>query len=337
MSGFDLALLAIDAGGSNTRAVVVNAEADCLGYGVSTSGNPTAVGVAEALGAIGAAARRALAQAGLGPGEVTRVVLAAAGEEGLLGDTAVRAALGIANGAARVDRVVDILAMYHSAAVEPDGVALVAGTGAIAARFSRLEMQRVVDGTGWLLGDRGSGFWIGRKVARAVAADLDGAGPATDLTALVLTELGLPLPDGALATGRRPVVLESFLHHVYGDRPVRLARFAPYAFRAAAADEAAAAIVAEAEASLARTLRLARAGHEELPVVLGGSVVVQGILGPGRTPTGALAEELAGADVRRVHEGAAGAAVVGLLTEELDVSAGMLDRLLVGIAARRGA
>lgn len=328
------ALLAVDAGGSNTRAVLVDSTGACLGYGVSTSGNPTAVGVDEALSAIGTAAGHALAQAGVGPDDVGRVVLAAAGEQGLLGDAAVRVAIGAP--ALTVDRVIDILAMYHSAAVEPDGVALVAGTGAIAARFSHLETQRVIDGTGWLLGDRGSGFWIGRKVARAVAADLDGTGPRTALTGLVLADLGLA--DTGLGPDGRPAVLESFISHAYSDKPVRLARLAPYAFRAAAGeDETAGAIVAEAESALARTLLLARDGHDELPVVLGGSVIAQGILGEGRRPSAPLADALDGADVRWVHEGAAGAAVVGLVREGVDVTAAMLQGLLDGIESSRKA
>lgn len=328
-------LLAIDAGGSNTRVVVVDGDVTCLGYGVSTSGNPTAVGADEALRAIRTAARAALAQAGLEPASVARVVVAAAGEQGLMSDGAIRTALGTPG--TSVDRVVDILAMYHSAAVEPDGIAVVAGTGAIGARFSHLRTERVVDGTGWLLGDRGSGFWMGRKVARSVAAHLDGGGPATALTALVLADLGLPMPDGEPSGEQRPAVLESFIGRVYSDKPVRLARFARLAFEAAGTDEIAAAIVAEGEAALARTLRLTREGHEDLPVVLGGSVLAQGVLGGGRSPSGALAEALDGADVRWVHEGAAGAAVVGLMLDKVEVSATTLDRLHAGIARCRDA
>lgn len=331
MSGSDAILLAVDAGGSHTRAVVVDSDGACLGYGVSTSGNATAVGVEEALVAIRTAARRALTQAARDARAVGRVVLAAAGEQGRLNDAVVRAALGLRD--AQIDRVVDILAMYHSAAVEPDGIALVAGTGAVAARFSSLSPVRVVDGTGWLLGDHGSGFWIGRKVARAVAAHLDGSGPATSLTDLVVAKLGLPR-EGTSVTGLRPVTLDALLREVYDDRPVRLARLAPLAFEAAADDPTAREIVEGAEAALAHNLHVVRDGFEDLPVVVGGSVIVEGILREG-TPNGPLAEELAGADVRRIHDGAAGAGVVGLMLQGVTVTPDMLGRLLADIAARR--
>lgn len=322
-------LLAVDGGGSTTRAAVVDAQARCLGYGVAAGGNPTAVGADDALSAIGAAAGTALARAGTTGASVTRVVVALAGEPVRLSDRATRSAVGVPEDSP-LDRVGDILAMYHSAAVEPDGVVLVAGTGAIAARISQLEVQRVVDGVGWLLGDRGSGFWIGRKVARAVAADLDGSGPATELTDLVLE--GLDVSGAREGGGSRPPALDAFMRHVYDDRPVQLARLAPYAFAAAAAsDETATAVVSGCEAELARMLRIAREGREHLPVVLGGSVVTRGLKRSGRL-TGALAEELSGADVRWAHEGVAGAAVVGLLSEHVEVDAAMLARIREGVA-----
>ena len=329
-------LLAIDAGGSNTRVVVIDTDGACLGYGVSGSGNPTAVGAHEALRAIRVAVGLALDQARLEADQVDRAVLAAAGEQGLLDDLAVRSGIGT-DRAASLDRVLDILAMYHSAAVEPDGIALVAGTGAIAARFSRLRAERVVDGTGWLLGDRGSGFWIGRKVARAVVSHLNGGGPATALTRLVLADLGLPPPEGSGRSSDVPTVLDAFVSKVYADKPVKLARFATLAFRAAPSDGTAAVIVGEAEAALARTLCRVRDGHEELPVVLGGSVLAHGILGDQGRSGGALADALEGADVRWVHDGAAGAAVVGLMLDRVQVSAATLERLHAGIQRVRRA
>jgi N-acetylglucosamine kinase-like BadF-type ATPase len=322
-------LLAIDAGGSHTRAVVVSADAECLGYGISTSGNATAVGAGRALAALAEAASAALVSAELGPDDVRRLVLAAAGEEYLLHERTVMPALAMPE--AEFTRASDILAMYHSSAIEPAGVALVAGTGAIAGRFRHLVTQRVVDGTGWLLGDTGSGFWIGRKVARAVAADLDRAGEPTDLTRLVIEELGLE-PVEADRSG----LLQALVGWAYNGQPVRVARLAPLAFRAEATDEIAAAITTEAEDALARTLRLVRDGHDELPVVLGGSVVVKGLLDPGRSSGGALRRELAGADVRTAHDGVAGAAIVGLLRSRAVVDGDTLARLTRSIDELRG-
>ena len=94
----------------------------------------------------------------------------------------------------------DLLATYCSGTHRPDGYAVVAGTGAGAIRLERGRQVAVADGLGWLLGDEGSGFWIGHRVVRAALADLDGRGPATGLTPLVLARLGVP----GVVRGRGP-------------------------------------------------------------------------------------------------------------------------------------
>ncbi|GAA4425148.1 BadF/BadG/BcrA/BcrD ATPase family protein [Georgenia halophila] len=320
-------VLAIDAGGSNTRAVVVDADARCLGYGASSSGNPTAIGPVAALRAIGAAGRAALEEAGAAPEQISRTVLAAAGATDQMPDPARE--LGLHPGA--IQHVGDVLGMYHSAAVEPAGIAIVSGTGAVAGRISTLVVERVHDGLGWLLGDAGSGFSIGRDVVRAVAADLDGTGPTTALTPLVLGHYGLA--NGGTSRNGRPEVLLALLRAVYDDAPVRLARLAPLAFQADD-DAVASRIVDEADAALASLVRRVRDGHGELPVVVGGSVLTEGMLARG--DLGALGDALAGADVRRARDGVAGAAVVGLLALGVQLDADRLRRLAADIAGRQG-
>ena len=76
-----------------------------------------------------------------------------------------------------------------------DGVLLLSGTGAIAARFRGHALVQRCDGMGWLLGDRGSGVWLGLEVLRAVAAELDERGPSTIMTAQVLTHFGIVEAD----------------------------------------------------------------------------------------------------------------------------------------------
>ena len=75
----------------------------------------------------------------------------------------------------------DLLAMFCAGSSDLDGHALVAGTGSAAIRVRGGEVEGVSDGSGWLLGDEGSGFWIGHHIVRAAVADLDGRGPWTGL------------------------------------------------------------------------------------------------------------------------------------------------------------
>ena len=188
--------IAVDAGGTSTRAVAVDAAGQVHGYGRAGGGNPTSAGIPAAVAAIGAAVERAVA--GLPRIEAESVVIALAGEKTAEFTTQVSERLGRL-GVGRVVLQPDLLAMFHSGTYRLDGYGLIAGTGSIAARIRDGALHRVVGGRGWLLGDAGSGYWIGHQVARAVVSALDGQGSATALTPLVLTALGI---DGRLR-GRR--------------------------------------------------------------------------------------------------------------------------------------
>src|SRR4051812_7514389 len=184
-------LVAVDAGGTRTRAVVVDPSGRCRGYAVAGSGNPVAVGPEGAAAAVAESVVGALAAAEMSRAEVQLVVLAMAGS----GSTPATAELHDRLAAIGVDAPLvhesDLLATYCSGTHRPDGYAVVAGTGAGAIRVERGRQVAVADGLGWLLGDEGSGFWIGHRVVRAALADLDGRGPATGLTPMVLARLGV--------------------------------------------------------------------------------------------------------------------------------------------------
>ena len=51
-----LSVLAIDAGGTSTRAVIVDEDGSCLGFGHSGGGNPISAGFEPALASLAAAA-----------------------------------------------------------------------------------------------------------------------------------------------------------------------------------------------------------------------------------------------------------------------------------------
>ena len=71
------------------------------------------------------------------------------------------------------------------------GILATSGTQACTAAIVNSEVIQHHGGLGWVLGDTGSGTWMGRQILRACAADLDGMGPRTVLTELVLDELGI--------------------------------------------------------------------------------------------------------------------------------------------------
>jgi N-acetylglucosamine kinase-like BadF-type ATPase len=85
----------------------------------------------------------------------------------------------------------DLLAMFCAGSGDLDGHALVAGTGSAASGCAAARSTPWPTGPAGCSATRAPGFWIGHHVVRAVVADLDGRGPSTGLTPLVLARLGI--------------------------------------------------------------------------------------------------------------------------------------------------
>jgi N-acetylglucosamine kinase-like BadF-type ATPase len=94
----------------------------------------------------------------------------------------------------RVLVVNDALIALVAGAGDDRGMVVIAGTGSIA--YGRDAAGRAARSGGWgyLLGDEGGGYWIGRAALSAVVRQFDGRGPATLLTDLVLREMRLHNP-----------------------------------------------------------------------------------------------------------------------------------------------
>jgi len=60
-----------------------------------------------------------------------------------------------------------LIALVAAVGHEP-GIVIVCGTGSIAYGRNRDDIAGRAGGWGWVLGDEGSGYWIGRRALRAV-------------------------------------------------------------------------------------------------------------------------------------------------------------------------
>jgi len=87
-----------------------------------------------------------------------------------------------------------LVALVAGVGEQLPGVVIVAGTGSIAYGRDGAGRAARAGGWGYLLGDEGGGFWIGRAALSAVVRQFDQRGPATLLTELVLTQMGLTTP-----------------------------------------------------------------------------------------------------------------------------------------------
>ncbi|MFF4360575.1 N-acetylglucosamine kinase [Streptomyces sp. NPDC001604] len=201
-------VIGLDAGGTRTRAVLAAAaDGRVLGEGAAGPGNALTVPLPRLTDHLAEALARAVPESARG--RVGAVAGGFAGATGVAEDdpgrlnalTALTAALrrlGITTGSIGISS--DIEAAFASAPGTPaDGLALVAGTGAVAMRITDRRCTATVDGDGWLLGDDGSGFWIGREAVRAALRMADGRGGPTALAGAVGRTLNLPrevLPGG---------------------------------------------------------------------------------------------------------------------------------------------
>ncbi|WP_218713944.1 N-acetylglucosamine kinase [Arthrobacter sp. BF1] len=357
--------LAIDAGGTSTRAVLLDSSGHCFGYGTAGGGNPVSRGFPAALEALWQASSNAL---GGTPRIISQALLAMAGASMELPTHLFRERFMTLGLTGNVMIESDLLAAFYSGTHHDDGCALIAGTGAVGARIAHAQLLAVADGMGWLLGDNGSGFWLGQQVARAVAAALDGRGHPTALTELLLAELEIPF-DAAQRSHGRLRAQQQLILKTYQLSPVELSRFAPLVF-AAGEDTVAGEIVDQAARHLAQTLLavaggpvdgplggaeagaggLARTTGELVnqPLIFGGSVLTKGgrvaaavmeqlaAAGSGTAAGPAMSEGAAAASRPvLVDDGVVGAAVLVLKRNGVTVDAATFARIQNSLATLR--
>jgi N-acetylglucosamine kinase-like BadF-type ATPase len=167
---------------------------------------------------------------------------------------------------ARVLIVNDALVALEAGVPGEPGVAVIAGTGSIAyGRNARGEAARA-GGWGYVLGDEGSGYWIGRTALRAVLREADRRGEPTSLTGRLLMHFDVSKP-------------QDLIHAVYygGLQSTAIAALAPYVQEAYEEGDTVAAGILDGAAreltssalSVARRLGLL---EEPCPFVLAGGV-----------------------------------------------------------------
>ncbi|MDQ2583426.1 N-acetylglucosamine kinase [Saccharothrix yanglingensis] len=291
-------VVGLDAGGTSTRALVLDLDGTRLGAGVAGGANPNSHPPEVAAAHVGQALTAALD--GLDAGKVEAGVLGMAGSSKLT-EPAVAALFEAAWAGAGLRcpmRVVtDCEAAFASGSSSPDGTVLVAGTGSIAARIAGHRLVSTTGGYGWLLGDEGSAFWLGREAVRAALAALE-RDDLDAFTAAVLRRASVP--GGAPRDRWRRLITAA-----NASAPVELARFAPLVTEHAATSPVASEVVDGAVRSLVDLAAATRLPADGTPIVLMGGLVHAAPLGE------RLKRELAArcaAPVLVATEGAAGAA-----------------------------
>ena len=181
-------VIGIDAGGTKTVCLLADerglilAEGRGPGANLHTSGE---LGVEKVL--------HEVMEAAIGERGITPVAICL-GIAGVDRDDEARTVHAIMRRIGRLSRVVvvnDALIALVAGARDDPGIVIIAGTGSIAYGRNHRGQAARAGGWGHMIGDEGSGYWIGREALAAVMRAADGRGPLTGLTDDVLEHFSI--------------------------------------------------------------------------------------------------------------------------------------------------
>ncbi len=243
-------VMGIDGGGSHVRAAITNRSLNVLGSAESGSANPNSAGREAAAQAIQQVVRAALADAHLSAGQIGAAGVGIAGTV-TLREWAHETVAAVLPGTA-IHIASDFQIALIGAHGERRGVLILSGTGSVAYGMNSAGESAQVGGWGYLLGDEGSGYWLGIKALQAVVRAADERGEPTALTESILKALDLTTPTDLIQWIYTP------------GRTREVARLAPLVLTAG--DPTAQQIVAEGIDELAQAARtVVRRLHIESP------------------------------------------------------------------------
>jgi N-acetylglucosamine kinase-like BadF-type ATPase len=199
-------VLGIDAGGTKTVGYLAGDDGTVLAEARGGAANLQVAGERGAERVL-----RAVMEQALGGGAVPpdAICLGMAGADREADGRVLRGILRRIGGRARTLVVNDALLALVAGVKDAPGIVIICGTGSIAYGRSGQGVAARSGGWGHLLGDEGSGYWIGLRALRAVARAADGRGPATGLTARLQAHFGVPRPSDLIPAlyDRRKVAL----------------------------------------------------------------------------------------------------------------------------------
>jgi N-acetylglucosamine kinase-like BadF-type ATPase len=187
-----LHVLGIDAGGTKTVCLLADGEGHVISEARGGGANLQAAGELAVEKVLHQVMAGAIGDLDVAPGAIC---LGIAGVDREEDGAVVRDLMRRIGHKARVLVTNDALIALVAGAGHGPGVVIIAGTGSIAyGRNGQGDAARA-GGWGYVLGDEGSGYWIGRLALRAVMRAADRRGRDTRLTGRVLAHFGLEHPQ----------------------------------------------------------------------------------------------------------------------------------------------
>lgn len=168
---------------------------------------------------------------------------------------------------AKVNLSSDIALAYYSIFVPGQGVFIYAGTGSIAIHITKEGKEITVGGWGYLLGDEGAGYWIGREALRHLLLQIE--------SNIELDELSRHIADAVGGSN-----WSSVREFVYGKDRSAVAALTPLVSRAAKAGVLSANAILEGAAQhLVALVKRAQntVKTEGIPLAFGGGIFEEGV------------------------------------------------------------
>ena len=188
-------VLGIDAGGTKTVCLLADEQGLIVSQSRGGGANLQAVGELEVEKVLYTVMEEAIGDRDVIP---SAICLGIAGVDRPDDLAVVRRIMQRIGHKARVLVVNDALVALEAGAPGEPGVVIISGTGSIAyGRNSAGEAARA-GGWGYVLGDEGSGYWIGRAALRAVLREADRRGQRTALTPMLLKHFGVDQAQGLI-------------------------------------------------------------------------------------------------------------------------------------------
>ncbi|WP_406450137.1 ATPase [Streptomyces sp. NBC_00876] len=305
--GVNGSVLAIDAGNSKTDVALIGEDGTVLSTARGGGFQPPVVGIGRAVDALGAAVEQVLASAGAGAGSVAHVSACLANADLPVEEEQLTDALRARAWGRTVEVRNDTFAILRAGIDEPRGVAVVCGAGINCVGMVPDGRTARFPAIGRISGDWGGGSGLSEEAMWFAARAEDGRGEPTELARTLPAHFGL---------GSMYALIEAV--HLGRIEAGRRHELTPVLFATAAAGDAAARglvdrlaeeVVALASVALSRLDLL----DEEVPVLLGGSVLAARHPQLDDRITGLLAARAPKAVVRVVKESPVlGAGLLGL-------------------------
>jgi glucosamine kinase len=188
-------VIGIDAGGTKTLCLLADDQGTVVGQARGAGANLQAHGELQVEKVVHDVMDQAIGDRDIVP---AAICLGIAGVDRPGDHAMIRGIMKRIGFKARILIVNDALIALEAGTPGQPGIVVISGTGSIAYGRNAAGEAARSGGWGYVLGDEGSGYWIGRAALRAVLRAADQRGPETMLTPMLLEHFDVTQPQALL-------------------------------------------------------------------------------------------------------------------------------------------